>query len=319
MNKELDNFNENNQSQYDIEISNMTKKYSLKGKHKEIWALKNINLKVKKGEIFGLLGPNGAGKTTIISILTTLLQPTSGSAKVLGYDVVKQPWMVKQHVGLMFGGEMIYHRLTGFRNLKYFCKLYGIKEYKKKIHELAERLDLTKWLSQYVNKYSKGMKLKLALARVLLTEPKVLCLDEPMLGLDPNYVEEVIKLLKDLKKTIFLTSHQMDVVQKICHRIAFLKEGEIYRIDTKENFKKLIVDKVNINIRVLKSAKDLIIALNKLDFVSDLSQKTPNDIQFFIDNENYYPELFNYLKDYPIMHFSEKKPTLYDVFIKLNR
>jgi ABC-2 type transport system ATP-binding protein len=114
-------------SEYDIEIFNLTKKYSLKGKKKKILALNNVDLKIRKGEIFGLLGPNGAGKTTMVSILCTLLQPTSGTAYINGYNVVEESWAIKENIGVMFGNEMIYYRLTGYRNLKYFCKLYGVK------------------------------------------------------------------------------------------------------------------------------------------------------------------------------------------------
>ena len=106
----------------------------------------------------------------------------------------------------MLGGDMIYHRITGYKNLKFFCKIYGIKDFKKKIYDIAELLNLSKWLSQYTETYSKGMKLKLALARVLIIEPKILFLDEPMLGLDPKSVEEIIEILKNINKTIFFTS-----------------------------------------------------------------------------------------------------------------
>ena len=145
--------NENFNSEYDIEILNLTKNYKIKGKKKEIRALDNINLKVKKGEILGLLGPNGAGKTTMVSILTTLIQPTSGSAKILGHDILKNKRFVKENVGLMLGGDMIYYRLTGYRNLRFYSKIYNVKDYNKKINEIAEKLNLTEWLHQYVENY----------------------------------------------------------------------------------------------------------------------------------------------------------------------
>lgn len=303
--------------EYDIEIFNLTKKYSLKGKNTSINALNNVNFKVKKGEIFGLLGPNGAGKTTMVSILTTLIQPSSGYATILGHNILKEGWFVRENCGLMLGGEMIYTRLTGYRNLKFFCKLYGIKNYKSKIYEISEKFNLDKWLNQYVSSYSKGMQLKLALARVLLIEPKILFLDEPMLGLDPKTVREVIGFLRNLKTTIFLTSHQMNIVSKLCQRVAFLKEGNILKIDTQENFKKLITDKIKIQVDISKNRKEFIHSLNNLDFVSDVNDNREN-IEFFIDNEEYFPELFKLLKDYPIIHFNEINPSLEDVFIKLS-
>ncbi len=313
----MNNGTKNSRSnEYDIETFNLTKIYKIKGKNKFITALNDVNLKIKRGEIFGLLGPNGAGKTTLVSILTTLIQPTKGYGTIFGHNILDEPWAVKENIGLMFGSEMIYYRLTGFKNLKFFCKLYGIKNFKAKIYDLAEKFNLTNWLNQYVEYYSSGMKLKLALARVLLTEPKIVFLDEPMLGLDPKTVKEVIDILKNLNITILFTSHQMDVVHRLCDRIAFLKEGRILKVDTQENFRKLISEKIKIEIDVRRKKEELIQSLNKIDFISKVSENKDN-IHFFIDKENNYPELMNFLRDYPIIHFNELKPTLDDVFIKL--
>ena len=313
-NSMIENSNKNN---YDIEIFDLIKEYKLKGKDKKIIALKNINLKVKKGEIFGLLGPNGAGKTTLVSILTTLLQPTSGYAKVLGFNILDNPNLIKSNVGLMLGGDMIYYRLTGYQNLRFFAKIYDIKDYKNKIAELARYLDLTKWMNQYVEKYSKGMKLKLALGRVLLTDPKILFLDEPMLGLDPKSVKKISELLRNLNKTIFLTSHQMNIVQKLCKRIAFLKEGHILKIDTQENFKKLISNDINIRIKVKDDIIKSIKILKTLDFIHDI-YKEKDWIYLSIENENNFSELFDHLKNLKIIKFNQIEPDLSDIFIKLS-
>ena len=306
----------NQSNEYAIEVFDLTKIYKMKRKKEFIPALKNINLKIKKGEIFGLLGPNGAGKTTMVSILTTLIQPTSGYATILGHNILKEAWFVKENIGLMLGGEMVYTRLTGYRNLKFFCKLYGIKDYKTKINYLTEILNLKDWMNQYVSAYSKGMVLKLALARVLLIEPKILFLDEPMLGLDPISVKKVISILKNLNITIFLTSHQMDIVSRLCDKIAFLKEGKIIKIDTQDNFKKMITGKVKIQVEVLKKKENLISCLNRLDFISNINEDM-NKIDFLLNDENNFPELLDSLKDYPVIHFNEIKPTLEDAFIKL--
>lgn len=316
MNAREDIMKANAIEEYDIEIFNLTKKYPMKGKERSITALDNISLKVKKGEIFGLLGPNGAGKTTMVSILTTLLQPTKGYAILLGSNILKKAWFVRENVGLMFGSEMIYTRLTGYKNLKFFSRLYGIKNFKAKIEELSDLFNLKKWLNQYVSNYSAGMKLKLALARVLLIDPKILFLDEPMLGLDPKSVEIVIEILKNLKKTIFLTSHQLNIVSRLCDRIAFLKDGKILKIDTQANLRKLIADKIKLSVKVSKNKNDLIQSLNRLEFVDEVVENQ-NEITFFIDNESYYPKLLGFLKDYPVINFNELKPSLNDVFLKL--
>jgi len=254
----------------------------------------------------------------MVSILTTLIQPSSGTAKILGRDITKWNKFVKSNVGLMLGGDMIYYRLTGYRNLNFFCKLYDIKDKKSKIERIAGILNLTDWLNQYVENYSTGMKVKLALARVLLIEPKILFLDEPMLGLDPNTIKDLIQILIDLKKTIFLTSHHMDVVQTLCDRIAFLKNGQLLKVDTQENFKKLITEEIRIEIEISNLKKnELIETFSTFNFISDVVTDK-NNINFLLKNKNCYSKLFEILKEYPITQIRELEPDLNDVFIKLS-
>ena len=178
-----------------IETFDLTKIYKLKGK-REITALNNVNISIERGEIFGLLGPNGAGKTTMIQILTTILQPTSGYATVDGFNVVKNPLKAKSRIALLLGSGMIYYRITGYDNLKFFCKIYKVPNYKEKIYEMAKNFGLEDWLNQYVEKYSSGMKMKLALCRTLLLNRKLLFLDEPTLGLDAKLKKYIVDKLK---------------------------------------------------------------------------------------------------------------------------
>ena len=303
---------------YVIETFNLTKRYKMRGKAEKLTALNNINLKVKEGEIFGLLGPNGAGKTTLVSILTALLQPSEGYAKVLGRNVLKEQYFVKKNVGLMLGSDMIYYRLTGYRNLKFFCKIYNINDYEKKIKDIVEILGLTSKLNQLVETYSSGMKIKLALARILLIEPKILFLDEPMLGLDPIIVKEIMNLLKKLNKTIFITSHQMNVVESMCSKIAFLKQGNIIKIDTKENFVKFLQKEIKIQIKIgSDKITELTDELSTLNYISDIECK--KDIAYFnIQDRNFYPKIFEILQKYPITQIKELETSLEDIFIKLN-
>ncbi len=315
----MNEFKENNlnDENYAIEIFNLTKRFKIRGKDKYITALDDINLKVKKGEIFGLLGPNGAGKTTMVSILTTLIQPTSGTANILGHDILDYKRFIKENIGLMLGSEMIYHRLTGYNNLKFFCKLYEIKNYKKKIYELAETMGLTKWLNEFVEKYSSGMKTRLALARVLILDPEILFLDEPMLGLDPNISREIMEILLNLNKTIFLTSHQMNIVQSICDRVAFIKRGKIIKVDSQINLRRLLQEEIRIQLVIKKDQKsELIDELSTKDFISKIDSK--NDIILCnLDEKSNYSKLFSILQNYSIMHIKELEPNLEDIFIKL--
>jgi ABC-2 type transport system ATP-binding protein len=233
-----------------IKIKNLTKTYQVKKKPKSfldklfpkqvpLLALNKINLEIKRGEIFGLLGPNGAGKTTLIQILCGLLQPSGGEVFIDGEVIEKN----KKRIGLMLGSTMIYYRLTGYDNLEYFARIYNVKNYKKKIHELAKLLGLENWLYEYVEKYSEGMKTKLALARTLIHNPDIILLDEPTLGLDPCIsieIREKILQLKQQGKTIILTTHYMEEAEYLSDRIGILNHGKLVVVNTTRNLKKLI-------------------------------------------------------------------------------
>jgi len=310
--------NESMDENYVIETFNLTKRYKMRGKAEKLTALNNINLKVKEGEIFGLLGPNGAGKTTLVSILTALLQPSEGYAKILGRNVLKERYFIKKNIGLMLGNEMIYYRLTGYRNLKFFSKIYNISDYDKKIKDIVGILGLTSKVNQLVETYSSGMKVKLALARILLIDPKILFLDEPMLGLDPIIVQEIMNLLKNLNKTIFITSHQMNVVESICSKIAFLKQGNIIKIDKKENFVKFLQKEIKIQIKIgIDKITELTDKFSTLNYISDIERKE-DIVCFNIQDRDCYPKLFGILQKYPIIQIKELQTNLEDIFIKLN-
>ncbi|MEW6295832.1 MAG: ABC transporter ATP-binding protein [Candidatus Diapherotrites archaeon] len=199
-------------------------------------AVNNIGLDVFEGEIFGLLGPNGAGKTTLIKLITGILSPTDGSILIEGSSVDSK----KRDMGLMLGYEMIYYRITGYDNLKYFGRLYGVQKLEDRIVELNNLFGLKESLFDYVENYSIGMKSKLALARALIHNPKILFLDEPTLGLDPNISQKIREEIKNMKKTVILTTHYLDEAQELCDRIALMSEGKIIALERKENFGKII-------------------------------------------------------------------------------
>ncbi|MFX0186734.1 MAG: ATP-binding cassette domain-containing protein [Candidatus Hodarchaeota archaeon] len=301
-----------------IETIDLTKEFKLKAGGK-ILALNRINFAIKNGEIFGLLGPNGAGKTTLVSILSTLLQPTSGTAKVFGLDVRKNPKVIKRKIGLMLGEEMIYYRMTGIDNLKFFARLYQIKNYREKIKEVTSILGINHKLKEYVSNYSRGQKLRMALSRILLIEPELLFLDEPLLGMDPKTTRELIKILVGLDKTILLTSHQMHVVQQLCERIAFLNRGNIIKIDTKENFIDILRHFIRISFNIIdeKNKRQLKKELNSLNYINKISHKKDGFI-ISINDYKYYPSLLSCLGKYPVQKIREIEPSLDDVFIELS-
>src|SRR3954469_22026301 len=204
----------------------------------EVEAVRGVSFEVAEGELFGLLGPNGAGKTTTIKMLITLLIPTSGSAHVLGLDVVKSPREVRRRIGYVFGGDRgLYERLSGLDNLRYFAELYGVapREQKRRIAELLELVGLAGRERERVEGYSRGMRQRLHIARGLLHSPEVLFLDEPSIGVDPVAARELRRTVSDLAAagtTVLLTTHYMAEADELCDRIAVIADGQIQALGT---------------------------------------------------------------------------------------
>lgn len=234
-----------------IEASALNKTFKTKmglwkTKTKSTVAVEDISFDVGRGELFGLLGPNGAGKTTTVKMLTTLLLPTDGTARILGLDVVQQTAEVRKHIGFAFSGSRgLYNRLTAIQNLKYFAELYALDPQitRKRIPELLELVGLNTRGDDKVETYSSGMIQRLHLARALLHNPEVLFLDEPTVGIDPvgsRELRQTIKNLISLNKTILLTTHYMAEAEELCHRIAIINKGRIVAMDSPEALKRQI-------------------------------------------------------------------------------
>lgn len=222
-----------------IDAKNLTKKYN------HFTAVDNVSFTIKKGEVFGFLGPNGAGKTTTIRMLCTLLRPTSGSALVAGYDIVKNPNAVREHIGLVAEKIILYDRLTAMENLHFFGKLYHLPNQiiNQRATKWLKLLKMDKWANKLVGTFSTGMKQRINIARALLTEPEVLFLDEPTLGLDPQTSRAIRDFIKDLKShkvTVVLTTHIMPEAEELSDRIAIIDQGKIIALDTPDNLKKMV-------------------------------------------------------------------------------
>jgi ABC-2 type transport system ATP-binding protein len=215
-----------------IEVYNLTRNYD------GLRAVDGISFSVAPGEIFGFLGPNGAGKTTTIRMLTGQLLPTSGTAKVAGYDIVTERQKLKPRIGVVFDSQNLYERLSGRENLVFYARLYRIK--KSRVDEVLTQVGLSERAGDKVQKYSNGMKQRLLIARSLLHKPEVLFLDEPMRGLDPHIARDIRGIIANLAKsgmTVFLTTHYMEEADQLSQRVAFLDQGHIVALDTPARLK----------------------------------------------------------------------------------
>jgi ABC-2 type transport system ATP-binding protein len=290
-------------------------------------ALAGIDLLVAPGELFGVLGPNGAGKTTMVKILTTLLIPTSGSAQVLGHDVVHDVNALRRRIGFVFGGERgLYTRLNGYDNLRYFADLYRIPPdvSRRRISELLERLDLKGRERDRVETYSRGMKQRLHLARGLLNEPEVLFLDEPTIGLDPVGARELRILVRSLVesgKTVFLTTHYMFEADEICDRIAVINKGVIVAEGTPASLKQSVKDVGVVEFEVEGMPPARVDGLRRLDGVTSV-MITDRELTQVVTIHCVRPgelvsQLSQLLDGLRFREVTVREPTLEDAYVQL--
>jgi len=207
-----------------IKLSHLTKIYG------KIRAVNSINLEVAPGEVFGFLGPNGAGKTTTIKMMAGLLQPTTGTVSIGGYDVQKEPLQAKKITGFIPDRPYLYEKLTAAEFMLFVSRLYDMTAASDKINELLDLFGLPEWKNELVENFSHGMKQRLVMASALLHDPKVLVVDEPMVGLDPRGARLVKDIFRDLASrgvTVFLSTHTLEIVEQMCTRVAIINKGDI--------------------------------------------------------------------------------------------
>ncbi|MCW7069438.1 MAG: ATP-binding cassette domain-containing protein [Methanophagales archaeon] len=257
-----------------IEVENLTKRFDNRGG--AIVALDHISFNVENGEIFGMLGPNGSGKTTLIKTLTTLLKPTSGFARVAGFDVTKHKDSVRAAIGVVFQEPALDWRLTGRENLDFHARMYGMKrkEREERLEKVLKLVELEDKADLLVDKYSGGMKRRLELARGFMHHPGILFLDEPTLGLDTHTRRTIWNYIRELNReegvTIVLTTHYMEEADYLCDRVGIMDHGKIIALDRPENLKNLIgSDMVSLELNNAGDA-DNIEVFKKLDFIRNM-------------------------------------------------
>ncbi|MEO9363770.1 MAG: ATP-binding cassette domain-containing protein [Nitrososphaera sp.] len=294
-----------------IKIKSLAKRYG------NLVAVDNLTLDIEENEIFGLLGSNGAGKTTTIHMLATLLKPTSGTATVNGYDIVRQPGKVRESIGIVFQAPSSDDMLTGHENLYVHSLLYSVPRdiRKKRIDEVLELVGLLDRKNDRVKTYSGGMRRRLEIARGLLHKPRVMFLDEPTLGLDPASRETMWKyvrrLVEEEKVTIILTTHYMEEADMLCDRIGVIDKGKIVALDTPARLKAALGGDV-IKIKTRTKGADAI--ANKLDFVQKAEFVDGMLVLSVKDAKRSLPIL---LQNIEAEQAEFSSPTLNDVFINL--
>ncbi|MHC1585103.1 MAG: ATP-binding cassette domain-containing protein [Candidatus Syntropharchaeia archaeon] len=300
---------------YAIETENLVKEFD------GLRAVDGIDLEIERGELFGLLGPNGAGKTTLIKMLSTLLRPTSGSARVWGYDVSKEQNEVRMCIGIVFQDPSVDNKLTGRENLDFHARMYGMKKElrEERIREVLSLVELEDRADVLLENYSGGMQRRLEIARGLMHRPKVLFLDEPTLGLDAQTrrrIWEYIKKMNEEGVTIVLTTHYMEEADYLCDRVAIMDRGRIVALDTPENLKNSIGSDI-ISIEI--SDRDVSEILSEWEWVKGMN-RTNGRIEISVENgSERIPEVILSLSraGITIKSIELHEPTLEDVFLHL--
>ena len=292
---------------------------SVRGLHKafgEVEAVRGVDFEVAPGEVFGFLGPNGAGKTTTINMLCTLVKPTSGSAKVAGFDVVTERDDVRRHIGLVFQDPTLDGYLTAAQNLKLHAELYGVQRdlVEPRMRQVMTMVGLWERRDHVVGTFSGGMRRRLEIARGLMHSPRVLFLDEPTIGLDPQTRRSIWTYIRELKEresiTIFMTTHYMDEAEW-CDRIAIMDNGEIVALDAPQT----LTDSVGTD-RIMIHTDDNDAAIRALDERFGVEGRIAEGAVIFgvHSGEEFVPRLFAEL-GVPIRAVSVSRPTLDDVFM----
>ncbi|MBI5304666.1 MAG: ATP-binding cassette domain-containing protein [Chloroflexi bacterium] len=317
-----------------VETRDLGRLYKIRdGKKKEpktLTALDNVSLQIARGELFGLLGPNGAGKTTLIKILTTLLAPTSGAASVAGYDVVREPHLVRPLINMVSGGESSgYGLLTVRENLWMFAQFYGIptNQANKRIQELLAIVGMTDRLNTKSSDLSTGLRQKMNIVRGFLTDPQVLFLDEPTLGLDVGASRDVRAFIRqwvtqDKSRTLLLTTHYMVEADELCDRVAIINQGRVLACDTPANLKHRLQREAIFQIETTPLDGVDVKMIESLAGVRQVTHRAGDGratLELMLDADDAVGGVINTLtmNHARLLNLRKREPTLEDVFVDL--
>ena len=311
----------------DLHRTYRTNTGSVRRRPLDVEAVRGVSFAIEEGELYGLLGPNGAGKTTTIKMLITLLIPTSGTARVLGHDVVDDAQWVRSHIGYVFGGERgLYERLSGLDNLRYFAELYGVEArlQRRRIDELLELVGLDGREQERVEGYSRGMKQRLHVARGLLHDPPVVFLDEPTIGLDPVGARELRALIASLAeggKTVLLTTHYMFEADALCDRIAVIARGRIVAEGTPGELKSQVAEGHVVEVETFGIDEPALARVRSLSGVRSVSVEEREQAQMLIvqsaPGSDVTAGILGSLDGTTVGRVSAREPTLEDAYVAL--
>ncbi len=311
-----------------VNVNNLSKKF---GKD---FAVEDLNFQIDEGEIVAFLGPNGAGKTTTIRLLNGVLQPTSGNAEVLGYDLSKNSNQVKSRSGVTTESLSLYERLSGRYNLEFHSELYNIDKdmAKSRIEQMIHFFDLEDYIDGPVETYSTGMKKKLSLAKALLHDPEILFLDEPTTGLDPEsskmVLEYIERLNKEEQKTTFLCTHNLQVAESLATRIMLIDKGELIKVAKPEELRNELWPETEVKIICKNWNKKIKNELKDRKWIQNISivkkgksitRNDLNEIVIDITDEDYTPDLAKYLVDMDCRIYSieQTQHSLEDIYFRI--
>ncbi|WNC14212.1 ABC transporter ATP-binding protein [Brevibacillus brevis] len=303
-----------------IQIQNLKKRYG------KMEALKGLTLEIDKGTVFGFVGPNGAGKSTTMSILATLLAPTSGKAYVGGYEVTKHPKEVRKLIGYMPDFFGVYDNLTAEEYLDFYGANYDIPaaERKQIIPQLLELVNLSHKRDAYVDSLSRGMKQRLGLARSLVHNPEVLILDEPASGLDPRArieLREILKELRDMGKTIIISSHILPELAEMCDVIGVIEEGNLMAFGRVDEIYAKMQEKRVLRIRLLDQVEEAMTRLREMPAVSGVTREGNWVVAGFAGDDEQQVKLLSELTaaGFPVAAFNEAQGNLEEIFLEITK